>query len=72
MFKFFDVIVSVLETVVNMVLSLFEIIIYVFTFIAQGFFYIGACIELLPAWVAPFVLTIVSYSIIITILNKGA
>lgn len=71
MFKFFDFITGMIETIVNMVLSLFEIIIYIFTFIAQGFTYIGVCIGYLPTWVAPFVLTIVSYSVIITILNKG-
>lgn len=71
MFKFFDFLTGMIETVVDFVLTAFEIIIYVFTFIAQGFSYIGVCIGYLPTWVAPFVITIVSYSVIITVLNKG-
>jgi len=71
MFKFFDFLTGMIETIVGFVLATFEIIIYVFSFIIQGFSYIVVCIGYLPTWVAPFVLAIVSYSIIITVLNKG-
>lgn len=71
MFKFFDIIVSFLEHIVNMVLSLFKIIVYVFGFIAQGFTYMFTCVAFLPEFLQAFLIVIVAYSVLITVLNKG-
>lgn len=71
MFKFFDVIVSFLEHIVNMVLSFFKIIVYVFGFIAQGLTYMFTCIAFLPTFIQAFLIVIIAYSVLITILNKG-
>lgn len=71
MFKFFDVIISLIEHVVNMVLSSFKIIIYVFGFIGQGLAYMFSCVALLPAFIQAFLIVIIAYSVLITVLNKG-
>ena len=55
MFKFFEVIINLLEMVVGFVLNLFDMIIFVITFIAQGVVYATTCIMYLPPWVLPFV-----------------
>lgn len=71
MFKFFDFLVGIIETIVNLFVSFVEIIVYVLGFIFQGITYIGTCVAYLPSWVAPFVIAILAYVSIITLLNKG-
>ena len=70
MFKFFDVIINLLEMVVGFVLNLFEMIIFVITFIAQGVVYATTCIMYLPPWVLPFVLAVVGFSVVMFIINR--
>lgn len=71
MFKFFDFITGLVETLVNLFVSAVEMVLYIFGFIAQGIVYIGTCIYYLPSWVAPFVLAVTAYITIITVMNKG-
>ena len=72
MFKFFDVIINMLSTVVDLVVSFFQMIVYIFTFIGQGVFYMGTISAVLPAFIGAFVTVAVAYIVIITILNHGA
>ena len=70
MFKFFDVIITFLTTIVNFILNLFEMIGYVIAFIAQGLVYATAVILYLPSWVLPFVLAVIGFSVIMFIINR--
>ena len=70
MFKFFDFIISMVESVVGFVLNLFEMLIFVITFIAQGVVYATTCIMYLPSWVLPFVLAVIGFSVVMFILNR--
>ncbi len=72
MFKFFDVIINMLSTVVDLVVSFFQMIVYIFTFVGQGVVYLGTISAVLPAFVSAFVTVAVAYIVIITILNHGA
>lgn len=71
MFEFFDTILNFLKTVIDIVVGMFEMLVYVITYIVQGIFYISTCAGYLPSWVAAFILPIVSYVVIITMINKG-
>lgn len=70
MFKFFEVIINLLEMVVGFVLNLFDMIIFVITFIAQGVVYATTCIMYLPPWVLPFVLAVIGFSVVMFIINR--
>lgn len=72
MFKFFDVIINLISTLVDLVLKAFQIIIYVFQFIGQGWVYMQTISVVIPAWVTVFVVVAFAYIVIITIINKGA
>lgn len=70
MFKFFEIIITMLETVVGFVLNLFKMLGFIITFIAQGVVYAGTCIMYLPPWVLPFVLAVIGFSVVMFILNR--
>lgn len=72
MFKFFDVIINILSTLVDLVVKFFEIIVYVFTFMGQGWVYMQTISTIIPSWVTAFVLVAFAYIVIITIINHGA
>ncbi len=71
MFQFFDMITKFIGTAVNMVLDTFKMLVYVIGFIVQGFTYLFTCVAMLPAFIQAFIIVLVAYSVIITILNKG-
>ena len=70
MFKFFEIIITMLETVVGFVLNLFKMLGFIIAFIAQGAVYAGTCIMYLPPWVLPFVLAVIGFSVVMFILNR--
>ena len=72
MFKFFDVIVNLLSTLVDLVVKGFEIIVYIFTFMVQGWVYMQTISTIIPSFISAFVVVISAYILIITIINKGA
>ena len=51
MFKFFDIIISFLETVVSFIGNMFLTILYVIDFIFEGIFYVFTIVAYLPPWV---------------------
>lgn len=70
MFKFFEIIITMLETIVGFVLNLFEMLGFMIAFIAQGVVYATTCIMYLPSWVLPFVLAVIGFSVVMFILNR--
>lgn len=70
MFKFFEIIITMLETVVGFVLNLFEMLGFIIAFIVQGVVYATTCIMYLPPWVLPFVLAVIGFSVVMFILNR--
>lgn len=70
MFKFFEIIITMLETIVGFVLNLFKMLGFIIAFIAQGVVYAGTCIMYLPPWVLPFVLAVIGFSVVMFILNR--
>ena len=70
MFKFFDFIINFLESIVGYILNLFEMLLYVISFIGQGVLYAVTCIQYLPPWVLPFVLASIGFSVVMFILNR--
>lgn len=70
MFDFFDLIISFLETVVSFVGNIFLTIIYVIDFIFEGVFYVFTIIAYLPPWVMAFVVAVISFSVIMFLINR--
>lgn len=67
---FFDIIITLFETVVNFVLNTFKMLGFVISFIAQGFVYTVQIIAYLPPWVLPFVLAVIGFSVVMFIINR--
>lgn len=71
MFGFFDIIISLVQTVVGFITTVIEMIMYIFGFILNGIIYAFACIVYLPSWVLPFVTAVIGFSVIMFIIGKG-
>lgn len=70
MFKFFDFLIGFFETIVNFIGHLVGGLIYIITFIAQGFTYVLTITAYLPPWILPFVLAVIGFSVVMFILNR--
>lgn len=70
MFDFFDVILKYIDTVVSYVINMFQAVLYVFGFIAQGILYIGKILKVLPPWVLPFIFAVIGFSVVMFIINR--
>ena len=70
MFQFFDFIVNCIETIFGFLVNVADMLIYVCEFIIQGFGYIVGCFLFMPAWVLPFVMAVISFSVIMFIINR--
>ena len=70
MFKFFDIIISFLETVVSFIGNMFLTILYVIDFIFEGIFYVFTIVAYLPPWVMAFVIAVISFSVILFLINR--
>lgn len=71
MFRFFDIIIRIFETIFLFISHLIEMVGYVFAFITNGVFYVFECFAFLPSFVLPFVGAVVSYCVLLTIINRG-
>lgn len=67
---FFDTLIGFFETIVNFVLKFFEMLLFVITFIAQGFAYVVGILAYLPPWVLPFCLAVIGFSVVMFIINR--
>lgn len=70
MFKFFETIFQFIDTIVNFVINMFQAILYVFGFIAQGILYVGKILTVLPPWVLPFIFAVIGFSVVMFIINR--
>lgn len=70
MFEMFDFLTQLIEMIVNFVINFFKMIIYIFTFLAEGVTYVFSIIMYLPPWVLPFVAAVIAWCVISFILNK--
>lgn len=70
MFKFFDTIIAFLQTIVNFIGNFILTIIYVIDFIFEGVIYTFTIIAYLPPWVMAFVVAVISFSVIMFIINR--
>lgn len=70
MFAFFDFIVDLISTAVDFVVNLFKMLLFMITFIVQGFAYVGTCLVYLPPWVLPFISAVIAFSVIMFLINR--
>ena len=70
MFDFFDFITNFVETIVQFIINLFDMILFIITFIIQGVGYVGTCIIYLPPWVMPFITAVIAFSVIMFLINR--
>lgn len=70
MFNFFDTIISFLQTIVNFIGNTILTILYVIDFIFEGVFYVFTIIAYLPPWVMAFVVAVISFSVIMFLINR--
>lgn len=66
----FDTLIGFAETIVNFVLKFFEMLLFIITFIVQGFTYVVSILAYLPAWVLPFCIAVIGFSVVMFILNR--
>ena len=72
MFEFFDAIASILSTIVNFVLGIFEMIGNLLSIIYKGTMFLSAIFPNLPPYCMSFLMVIVALAILLQILNKGS
>lgn len=70
MFKFFDTLISFLQTIVTFVASFMLTIIYVISFVLKGVVYVFTIIAYLPPWVMAFVVAVIGFSVVLFIINR--
>lgn len=70
MFAFFDFITELVNTIVQFVINLFDMLLYMITFVVQGFAYVGTAIVYLPSFVLPFVTAVIAFSVIMFLINR--
>lgn len=71
MFKFFQGIANIIDTVVNYVVSFFVNLAVVLVRSIQALAYVLEVIALLPAYVRVYILAMIGVSAILFVLNKG-
>lgn len=70
MFKFFDTLISFLQTIVTFVANFILTIIYVISFVLKGVVYVFTIIAYLPPWVMAFVVAVIGFSVVLFIINR--
>lgn len=70
MFKFFDTLISFLQTIVTFVANFILTIIYVISFVLKGVVYVFTIVAYLPPWVMAFVVAVIGFSVVLFILNR--
>lgn len=71
MFEFFDMITGFIETIVNFIVSTVQNIITVILMIVQGFSSVSMVISYVPPQLRVVCLALISYCVVVNLLNKG-
>ena len=71
MFNFLDTLIGFLGTIVDFIATAIENIIYVFGLMAKGTVVMGIAASFVPDVLKVVFVAVVSYSVIINVLNKG-
>ena len=71
MFKFFDAILSFVETIVSFIWDMVQLLITVVVNITRAVAWLFLCIGYLPPWLTAFIIVPVSLAVIFQIINKG-
>lgn len=72
MWKFFDSITALVGMVVDFVISVFNMIIFLFTQIPKAIAYVVTVSAFLPPFLSTFVLLFVGIIVILNVMNKGS
>lgn len=72
MFKFFDSVTSLVQIAVNFIVSLFQMVVFLFEQIPKALAYVGVVTALLPPFLSTFVLLFVGIIVVLQIMNKGS
>lgn len=71
MFKFFDIIITFLTTIVNFVVNMILTIFYVIQFILKGVTYAFSCISYMPPFLMAFVMAVIGFSVVMVLINRS-
>lgn len=71
MFNFFDVIISILQTVISFIGNFILTLLYVIQFIFKGVTYAFTCISYLPPFVFAFVSAVIGFSVVMILINRS-
>lgn len=72
MFKFFESITGIVQIVVDFIVSMFQMVVFLFEQIPKALAYVGVVTALLPAFLKTFVLLFVGIIVVLQIMNKGS
>lgn len=72
MFAFFDSIAAFIETVVNFVINMFQLLVTTVQSVIRAVSWLFICVGYLPGWLTAFILVPISLAVIFQILNKGS
>ncbi len=72
MFKFFESITGIVQIAVDFIVSMFQMVVFLFEQIPKALAYVGVVTALLPAFLKTFVLLFVGIIVVLQIMNKGS
>lgn len=72
MFKFFESITGIVQIAVDFIVSMFQMVVFLFEQIPKALAYVGVVTVLLPAFLKIFVLLFVGIIVVLQIMNKGS
>jgi hypothetical protein len=72
MFKFFESITGIVQIAVGFIVSMFQMVVFLFEQIPKALAYVGVVTALLPAFLKTFVLLFVGIIVVLQIMNKGS
>ncbi|MCI8958662.1 MAG: hypothetical protein HFG62_06040 [Lachnospiraceae bacterium] len=72
MFKFFESITGIVQIAVDFIVSMFQMVVFLFDQIPKALAYVGVVTALLPAFLKTFVLLFVGIIVVLQIMNKGS
>ncbi len=72
MFKFFESITGIVQIAVDFIVSMFQMVVFLFEQIPKALAYVGVVTALLPAFLKTFILLFVGIIVVLQIMNKGS
>lgn len=72
MFNFFDSLSGIISSIINFVLTIFDLTFLFISFLFEAFVFIGTSIGYLPFFVRGFVALTLFVIVLLNLLNKGA